>query len=88
MAPAPTASEMRAPWTMRLYMSRPMKSAPSQNRLLGGASENLALVAVGSIGAMTSANDRRQDEDGDDERADRAQRIAPGEEQRCGSTSR
>jgi hypothetical protein len=55
MAPAPTASEMRAPWTMRLYISRPMKSAPSQNMLLGGAKENLELVAVGSVGAITSA---------------------------------
>ena len=55
MAPAPTASEMRAPWTMRLYMSRPMKSAPSQNMLLGAASEYLELVAVGSTGAMMSA---------------------------------
>ena len=56
MAPAPTASEIRAPCTMRLYMSRPMKSAPSQNRLLGAASEYLALVDVGSVGAMMSAN--------------------------------
>ena len=29
-----------------------MKSAPSQNRLPGRASEYLALVAVGSVGAM------------------------------------
>ena len=55
MAPAPTASEIRAPCTMRLYMSRPMKSAPSQNRPLGAASEYLALVEVGSTGAMKSA---------------------------------
>ncbi len=55
VAPRPTASEMRAPKTMRLYMSRPMKSAPSQNTPPGRASEALASVVVGSIGAMTLA---------------------------------
>ena len=56
VAPRPTASEMRAPKTMRLNMSRPMKSAPSQKTPPGRASEALASVVVGSIGAMKLAN--------------------------------
>ena len=55
MAASPTASEMRAPNTIRLNMSRPMKSAPSQKRPPGSASDDLASVDVGSIGAMTLA---------------------------------
>ena len=40
---------------MRLNMSRPMKSAPSQNTLPGRASEDLESVEVGSKGAMKLA---------------------------------
>ena len=62
---------------MRLNMSRPMKSAPSQNTLPGRASEDLALVEVGSNGAMKSAKTAVKHEGQHDDRADRAQRIAP-----------
>ena len=40
---------------MRLNMSRPMKSAPSQNTPPGRASEALESVEVGSNGAMKLA---------------------------------
>ena len=32
----PTVTEIRAPYTTRLHMSRPMLSVPIQNRALGG----------------------------------------------------
>ncbi len=53
--PMPTASEMRAPWTMRLKMSRPMKSAPSRCCAEGRASDTDALVVSGSEAAIPSA---------------------------------
>src|SRR3954464_8656409 len=56
VAHRPTASEMRAPWTMRLKTSRPMKSAPRRGIPPGRASEAGASVAVGSKGAIVPAS--------------------------------
>src|SRR3954465_12365101 len=56
VAHRPTASEMRAPWTMRLKTSRPMKSAPRRCIPPGRASEAGASVAVGSKGAIVPAS--------------------------------
>jgi len=53
--PTPTASEMRAPWMIRLSMSRPMKSAPSRCSSVGGDSDDRALVDVGSYMEMLLA---------------------------------
>jgi hypothetical protein len=47
--------DIRAPKTMRLHMSRPMKSAPSKCTPPGLASESRALVLVGSNAVIQPA---------------------------------
>ena len=48
VAPMPTASEIRAPWTIRLQTSRPNESVPIQCRALGAASRCAELTLSGS----------------------------------------
>ena len=46
--PMPTASEIRAPWMMRLNTSRPKESVPIQCARLGRASARAASMVSGS----------------------------------------
>ncbi len=54
--PMPTASEMRAPWTMRLQTSRPNESVPIQCSALGGASRWAESTLSGSNRQIRSAD--------------------------------
>ena len=46
--PSPTASEIRAPWMIRLNTSRPKESVPIQCAALGRASACAASTVSGS----------------------------------------
>jgi len=56
VAPIPTASDMRAPWTIRLQTSRPNESVPSQCSALGGASRCVESTLSGSKRQIRSAD--------------------------------
>src|SRR5437016_160907 len=49
-------SEMRAPYRMRLAMSRPSESVPSQCAADGGSRRELSVCASGSYGARSGAS--------------------------------
>ena len=51
----PTASDTRLPWMMRLNMSRPNWSVPSQWVRLGASNISFMELITGSYGASTSA---------------------------------
>ena len=55
VAPMPTASEMRAPWTIRLQTSRPNESVPIQCTALGAASRCAESTLSGSKRQIRSA---------------------------------
>ena len=52
---SPTASDTRLPWMMRLSMSRPNWSVPSQWVRLGASNISSMELIIGSYGASTSA---------------------------------
>ena len=54
--PMPTASEIRAPWMIRLQTSRPKESVPSQCRVLGAASRCVESTLSGSKRQIRSAD--------------------------------
>ena len=53
--PMPTASEIRAPWTMRLQTSRPKESVPSQCAQLGGGEAMRGIDRQRVVAAIRSA---------------------------------
>ena len=82
--PMPTASEMRAPWMMRLQTSRPKESVPSQCARSGDASamrgiDVSGIVARDQIGGQIAVSTNSDHDD----QADGAEQIALRQERRA-----
>ena len=78
--PIPTASEIRAPWMMRLQTSRPNELVPIQCLKSGRASACAESIGERIVAADQVGEHGRQHEHEHDDEADGAEQMASGNE--------
>ena len=88
VAPMPTASEIRAPWTIRLQTSRPNELVPIQCTALGCGQPVRGIDAERVEAADQVGRDRHPDEHHHDDKADRAEQIALRQKQQAAPAMR